>query len=126
MKTHFLLIAILLVSVLASHAQESVTLTAPVTKPNQTTIKLDGLRIDLSPSKTVTVRWLDNNNEPGLAIYSTPVPPDHPTQPTGAALLTTLNKINLSGGNPSLVARILARLQQDGYIPAGSISGTPE
>lgn len=123
---HLFIITILLVSVLATHAQELVTLTAPVTKPNQTTIKLDGLSIDMSPSKTITVRWLGNNNEPGIAIYSTPVPTDHPTQPTGAALLTTLNKINLSGVNPSLVARILARLQSDGYIPAGSISGTPE
>lgn len=107
------------------NAQELVTLTAPLTKPNQTTIKIERLIIDVV-AKSITVQWLGNNNEAGSATYSTPVPTDHPTQPTGAALLTTLNKLNLSGVNPSLVARILARLQSDGYIPAGSISGTPE
>lgn len=115
----------LLIFPLSLQGQEVVTLTTPVTKPNQTTIKLERFNIDVV-SKTIYVQWLGNNNEAGSATYSTPVPPDHPTQPTGAALLTTLNKINLSGVNPSLVARILARLQSDGYIPAGSISGTPE
>ena|SRR5207249_2581781 len=124
--TRAILIALFVLGPLAIRAQELVTLTAPVTKPNQTTVKLDGLSIDLTPSKTITVRWLGNNNEPGIAIYSTPVPTDHPTQPTGAALLTTLNKLNLSGANPSLVARILPRLQMDGYIGSGAISGTPE
>lgn len=121
----YIVLTIFIFSV-AIQGQEIVTLTSPITKPNQTTIKLEGLSIDMFPSKTITVRWLGNNNEPGIAIYSTPVPTDHPTQPTGAALLTTLNKLNLSGVNPSLVNRILARLQSDGYIPAGSISGTPE
>ena len=105
------------------HSQELITLTTPITKPSQTTIRLERLTIDI-PTKTIAVQWLGNNNEAGTAVYSTPAPPDHPTQPTGAVLLNGLNTANLTTN--SLVRRILNRLQLDGYIPAGTIGGTPE
>lgn len=100
-------------------AQEVVNLTTPITYPSQTTVKIERVTIDVV-AKIIRIQWLGENGEAGSAIY------DSTTSPTGAALLTTLNKMNFSGGNPSLVNRILTRLQLSGHIGNGSISGTPE
>lgn len=45
-------------------------------------------------------------------------------QPTGQALISSLNTVNLSTN--SLWKRILQRLQTDCYIGAGTITGTPD
>jgi len=105
---------------------ELVTLTAPIAKPNQTTVRITGLSVDVE-NKVVTVSWIGNNNnalESGQAVYPTPAPTDHPSQPTGAVLLNTLNNANMA--TTSFVKRCLQRLQADGYIPAGTIGGTPD
>jgi hypothetical protein len=102
---------------------EIVTLTSAITKPSQTTIRLERLMLDIE-QKAITVQWLGTNNEAGSAVYPTPAPADHPSQPTGATLLNSLNNANLS--TKSLVKRVLERLQTDGYLPAGTISGTPD
>ena len=102
---------------------EIITLTAPIIKPNQTSIRLERMVLDIE-TKSIYIQWIGNNNESGSAVYSTPAPIDHPSQPTGATLLNQLNNANLS--SKSLVKRVLERLQTDGYISAGSISGTPD
>ena len=102
---------------------ELITLTAPIVKPTQTTIRFERLILDLE-AKSVHVQWLGNNGEPGSAFYPTPAPVDHSSQPTGQQLIQTLNTANLTAN--SLIRRTLARLQTDGYIPAGTLSGTPD
>lgn len=102
---------------------ETHTLSTAITKPNQTTVLLTYLQIDIA-NKSVGVFWSGENAEKGQAIYPTPAPADHPAQPTGAQLITTLNTANLTSN--SLVRRVLTRLQTDGYIPAGTVGGTPD
>lgn len=109
------------------NAQEIITLTAPIAKPAQTTIKIERLQIDVV-QKSISIQWLGNNSEAASAVYPTPaiLNPLGSPQPSGATLLTALNKMNFAGANPSLVRRILIQLQTDGYVGAGTISGTPE
>ncbi len=104
---------------------ELVTLAAPVTKPSQTTIVIDRITIDVT-AKAILVQWLGNNGEAASASYPTPaiLNPLGVLQPTGAALLTSLNTANLTAN--SLVHRVITRLLSDGYIPAGTVSGTPD
>lgn len=49
---------------------------------------------------------------------------DSSTTPTGATLLHTLNTANFSTN--SLVKQVYARLQADGVLGAGSITGSPQ
>ena len=104
---------------------EIITLTTPIAKPSQTGIRMERIIIDFD-QKSLFFQWLGNNNEAGSASYPTPAilnPLGNP-QPSGATLLNNLNNANLS--TTSLVKRILQRLQTDGYITAGTISGTPD
>lgn len=103
---------------------EVINLSSPITKPSETTVKLDRVTIDLT-AKLIAVTFLGENGEAGSASYPTPAPAGS-GQPSGSTLLTTLNKMNFSGANPSLANRILQRLQTDGYVGAGSITGTPD
>lgn len=104
---------------------ELVTLTAPVTKPNQTTIRIERIVLDIE-QKAILIQWLGNNNEAGSASYPTPaiLNPLGALQPTGAVLLNQLNTLNMS--TTSLVKRVLQRLQTDGYLAAGTIAGSPD
>src|SRR5262245_12487102 len=58
------------------------------------------------------------------AIYPTPAPDENPTQPTGDAVMRGLNKSNNSV--KSMQKRILEQLAADGYLGAGTVTGTPE
>jgi hypothetical protein len=104
---------------------ELVTLTAPVTKPNTTTITIDRVTIDVA-AKSILIQWLGNNAEAGSASYPTPaiLNPLGALQPTGAVLLNQLNTLNMS--TTSLIKRVLQRLQTDGYLAAGTIAGSPD
>lgn len=108
-------------------AQELVTLTSAIAKPSQTNARVDQIHINVI-NKSIEIRFVGNNGEAGSAVYSTPANLNNCSpqvlQPTGAVLLNTLNNANLS--TTSLVRRVLTRLQTDCYIPAGTISGTPE
>lgn len=101
---------------------EIVTLTTPISKPSQTSVSFRRLELDAA-ARSVFIRWLGNNGEEGSAFYPTPAPAGS-SQPSGQDLIAALNTANLSSN--SLVRRVLARLQLDGYIPAGTISGTPD
>lgn len=103
---------------------ETLTLTTPIAPPTQTTVRIDKVTLDVSRSQ-ITIEWLWSDDTRGAAVYPTPVPPlaAHPTQPTGAVLLAALNVGDFRGS--SLVKQIILRLQADGYVPPGAISGTP-
>ena len=100
---------------------ELITLTSPITKPNQTSVVLDQVHINVT-TQSIAVQWLGNNGEIGSAVYPTPAPAGS-SQPSGATLLHALNTGNFSVN--SLVKAVFQRLQTDGYLPAGTISGTP-
>lgn len=104
---------------------EIVSLTTPITKPNQTQVRIERVILDVE-IKSIFIQFLGNNGEAGSAFYPTPaiLNPLGDLQPTGAVLLSTLNTANLTSN--SLVRRIINRLQTDGYIGAGSITGTPD
>ncbi len=122
-----LCLVFLALAVAVAPAQELITLATPVTSPNAVTVKFERLVLDL-PAQTVSVQWVivDAGNLTrfaGSAYYPTPPPADHPSQPSGATLLSTLNTANMS--STSLIKRAFQRLQADGYIAAGAINGTP-
>lgn len=97
--------------------REAITLSAPVSVPSKATVHLSLLVVDVE-KKNVEITFADNNGVAGRAFYT----PE--TTPTGQALLTALNTANLTSN--SLVKRVLQRLQTDGYIAAGSVTGTPD
>ena len=126
MKKLLLVLFLALTSV--NSAQELVTLTAPIVPASATNVRIERITIDIA-SKSIQIQWQVRDSTGGVvfqenAVYSTPAPVAHPTQPTGAQLLTTLNTANLTAN--SLIRRVLTRLQADGYIAAGAISGTAE
>jgi hypothetical protein len=101
---------------------EIVTLTASIPKPAQTLVKLERLTVDVK-AKLIYVQWEGDDGTPGSAAYPTPAPQGS-SQPTGAALIAALNTANFSAN--SLVHHIFTRLQTDGYLPAGTVSGVPD
>lgn len=101
---------------------EVLTLTTPVTKASQTTWRLDRLTVDYTQG-SVFAQFLGNNGEIASAAYPTPAPAGS-SQPTGAQLITTLNTANLTSN--SLNKRAVQRAQTDGYLAAGTVSGTPD
>lgn len=108
------------------HAQEAVTLTTPVAKTTSTyTIAYVGL--DVANSRIV-VQLASNIGDPliatydaaGLAVNGVPKAPT----PTGATLLHSLNAANFTTN--SFVKQVYTRLQTDGVIAAGSVTGSPQ
>lgn len=95
---------------------EAITLTSPLVTTVET-IALKSLHIDRE-EKRVEIHWREVGGAVRQATY------DDSTSPTGAQLLTALNTANLTSN--SLIKRTLARLQADGHIGAGAITGTPE
>jgi|SRR6185295_5375661 len=102
---------------------EILTLTTPITKPTTTAFHLQRLTLDID-AKSILVQWLGDDGLAASAAYPTPAPADHPSQPTGATLLNSLNTGNMT--TTSLVKKVYQRLQTDGYIAAGTITGTPD
>jgi hypothetical protein len=100
-------------------AQEIVTLTTPIVKPSTANCQLD--RIELDPgvpfaTSRIVVELTCNNGDRVSKQY------DQHTVPTGAVLLTTLNRSNNAVGQPSLIAKIYNRLNLDG-VAVGTVSG---
>lgn len=92
---------------------EQLTLTTPITPPACTTYTVDRLVLHWS-AQVIQVYLIGSDGGEVFAEY------------VGAAatpLLTVLNTANFS--TLSLHKRILQRLQTDGKLPAGTITGTP-
>ncbi len=68
----------------------------------------------------ISITVADNNGNTTTNTYS---PTPSPSGATAASLLHALNTANFTVN--SLHKKILQQLQLDGYLPAGSISGTP-
>lgn len=97
---------------------ETVSLNTPITHPSVNVFSITQVTINVV-AQSIYIQWVGDNNEAFSANYPTPSPN---AQPTGAALIHTLNTANF--GTNSLVKQIFTRLQADGYIGAGTISGT--
>lgn len=100
----------------AAFAQERVDLTAPIVKTSTQNCALDVLTLDVTRSAIfVTMRC--NNGDTVSKTY------DGGTTPTGASLLSTLNRGNFTTN--SLIKAVYNRLTADGVI-TGTVSGTPQ
>ena len=100
---------------------EQLTLTTPIaeTRTNYAIKTFTIARNLVTPANsTITIEVQDNL---GNVVTNTYGPN---TTPTGASLITQLNGANFT--NTSLQKTILNRLKNDGFLPAGSVSGTPE
>jgi hypothetical protein len=97
-------------------AQESVSLTTPIVKTSTSTCALDLLTLDVTRSAIlVTLRC--NNGDVIQKSY------DGGTTPTGASLLSTLNRSNFTTN--SLIKAVYNRLIADGVV-SGTVSGVPQ
>lgn len=101
---------------------EQVTLTTPVTR-TLSAWKVARIHLDLLTG-LISVELVGTDSSQMLVLYPTPPPLDHPSQPTGATLLHALNTSNNT--TTSLMKRTMLQLQADGYLPAGSVTGTPD
>ena len=86
--------------------------TAPVTTRTNVTIQF--LHLDLRAGGTIVVGLLGSD---GVGFHVTY------TGPTAITLMTALTSANLSV--KSLHQRVLEKLALDGFLPAGTVSGTP-
>src|SRR5262249_46473243 len=95
---------------------EQYTLTAAITKPNQTLWKIDRLTIDIA-NAIIQITLRGDNNEIIQKTY------DASTTPTGTTVLHALNTGNFT--TTSLAKTIFNRLSTDGVVTAGTTTGTP-
>lgn len=110
-----LLFVLALLTPVVLPAQEIVTLTAPIVK-TANGCSLDTMLLDVTRSRIV-VTLACAGGDPITKQY------DSFTAPTGASLLTSLNRGNFSTN--SLVKAVYNRLIADGVI-AGTVSGVPQ
>ena len=107
-------------------AQEVITLTTPVTKPSQTTVKIDWFRVDVI-NRTVEIRFIGENGEAGSAVFPTPavIGPLGVLLPTGQSVISQMNTANNSTGT-SMAKKLLQLIQTHGFVGAGNVTGTPQ
>lgn len=92
---------------------EILTLSTPIAKPSVTTVDVLFLGFDWGNSRvTVRVKFSDSTEQE--FTYGNSV---------AATMMSGLNSANLS--TKSLYKRVVERLQADGKLPAGTITGTP-
>jgi hypothetical protein len=117
MKRIALIVALLALTVVwGSHAQELVTLTTPQTQ-TATSCSVNYLGLDLAANRIIVEVTLSPTGAKTSKVY------DATTTPTGAALLTSLNRGNFSVN--SLIRAVYARLSTDG-VCTGTVSGVPQ
>ena len=92
---------------------EILTLTTPIAQPSRTTYRVQRLTLDWDAA-AIRIDLLGSDGVVVNASYDGAV---------ALALMTTLNSANMS--TTSLHKRILQKLQTDGILPAGTVSGTP-
>lgn len=110
-----ILMALALLTPVVLPAQEAVTLTAPIVK-TANGCALDTLILDVARSRIV-VTLTCAGGDPITKQY------DSFTTPTGASLLTSLNRGNFTVN--SLTKAVYTRLITDGVI-IGTVSGVPQ
>jgi hypothetical protein len=118
----FVCVVLLMLSVQVC-AVEQVDLTTPVAKPVQTSWRIDRIQFNLLDTpKSVVIQLLGTNGETQSVVYG--ATPGSVSGRTGATLLNLINNCNCTTN--SMAKRLLQLLQQDGYLAAGTISGTAE
>ena len=106
------------------HSQESTALTSAVVR-HASGVAIRFARLDLNRYagriEVTVMPWSAGAfvNKPINVVY------DATTTPTGASLIISLNKANLSTAGNSLEARVLNQLITSGYL-SGSVTGNPE
>jgi hypothetical protein len=113
-------VALIVVALVASiwlsvSAQEIVTLTTPAVQ-TATTCTVTFIGLELTTNR-ITVNVQPNVGSQITKVY------DASTVPTGASLLSTLNRSNFTTN--SLIKAVYNRLSTDG-VCAGTVSGTPQ
>lgn len=93
---------------------ETLNLTAPVSQPSVTTYTVERIFINRTPA-SIAITMKDSNGVTTTITYNVAA---------GASLLTTLNTSNFSVN--SLQKQTLNKLKADGFLPAGTVSGTPD
>ena len=93
---------------------EQLDLSSPVTQPSVTSYTVERLSIQRSPA-CIDVTAKDNNGKETAVTYN---------GATAQTLLGQLNKGNFTVN--SLQKQVINRLIADGYLPAGSVTGTPD
>lgn len=108
-------------------AQEIVTLTTPQTT-TATTCNIQVITVDLAGSRITGTLLLNSGKVQTVTYGPSGVIVDGVQgagSPTGASLISTINKSNNSGGNTSLVTKVYTQLNASG-ICVGTVSGTPQ
>ena len=93
---------------------ETLTLTSAQTQPSVTSYTVESLNIRRSPA---CIDWTvaDNTGKTTSGTYS------------GAEAVTLLGTLNRGDFRTnSLQKQILNKLKNDGFLPAGTVSGTPD
>lgn len=116
MPRFFALVLIALLVPLGVVAQESLTLTTPVVK-TATTWSIDVITLNIK-DRQIAVYLSSDAGDSKTKIY------DATTTPTGATALSTINTRNNSV--TSLIKWVYQRLQTEGVIAAGNVTGTPQ
>ena len=115
MRRLLALAAVLLAFAVSTPAQESIHLAVPVVR-STTDCSLRYLGLDVGNARIV-VELACNDGSTIQKVY------DATTTPTGAALLTTVNRLDNS--SVSFIAHIYQRLIADGVV-TGTITGAPQ
>ena len=92
---------------------ETLTLTTPIAPPSRTTYQVQRVTLDWANA----VILIDLLGSDGVVINA------RYEAAAATALMTILNTANLSTN--SLHKRILQKLQTDGFLPAGTVTGAP-
>ncbi len=102
------------------------TLSTPVTYPSTTVLSLERLTVDFRALQ-ILIQWFGNNGEAFSAVYPTPpiLNPNGQMQLSGDALIKTLIVFNFSAGT-DMERLIFTFLQGDGYVAAGTLSGSQD
>ena len=124
---------------LTAGAQEKVTLTTPVfTDAGASDFRVWSLYLKRAhPDSPAEIRavYRETTGTPGVFVANgkslTCLYADGNGETTAETLIVALNKANLSSScaqapNCSLERRLLKRCQDDGKIPAGAITGSPQ
>lgn len=92
---------------------EQLDLTTPIAQPSRTFYRVQRVTLDWAAA-AIRIDLLGSDGDVVQASYDGAI---------ATSLMTTLNSANLA--TTSLHKRILLRLQADGFIPAGTVSGVP-
>jgi hypothetical protein len=96
-----------------------VRLSRPVQKVAVAAVELERITIDLR-ARWVHVQWLLDDGTADSIVYRTP---PEPGKPSGARIINQIITGQLTSKSTNLIEGLLAQLQADGVIGAGTVEG---